>query len=374
MNMTGTILLVDDDPDHLSIVERYTSSLGIPFLAVSSAREAVECLRDKTFDVIVTDLVMPDMDGMELLRYATKHHPGVEVMVMTGFGNKYSYMDVINAGATDFVAKPFQRDEYEAKLSRMFRERTMRRDLRHAKEKAEVANQAKTDFLNTISHELRTPMNGIIGFTALLRQMDFPERPRDFLLMISRSADRLMDLINQLLEFSRLDAGEGDLVPSEFDLHAFFDSICPTFKQIAGTKGLPLRVAIDQALPKKKLYSDYTLLAKILNHLFRNAIKFSEQGEITIEVVLYNEPGPDSLLLQFSVADHGCGVSQEQMELIFDPFTQAENYLTRRHEGMGLGLAICAKLVRLLNGRLWVESELGQGSTFYFTARLGLAA
>ena len=372
MTIQQNILLVDDDPDHLSIVERYTSSMGIPCCAVPSAHDAVKSLRDNTFEAMITDMAMPVIDGMELLRHTKEHHPEIDVIVMTGYSEKYSYMDVINAGATDFIAKPFQKGEYEAKVGRMFRERTLLRSLRQAKEKAEVANKAKTDFLNTISHELRTPMNGIIGFSRLLCEMDFPERPRDFLQMISQSADRLMTLINQLLDFSRLGASEGDQ-SSKFDLHTFFGSITPTFKQLAGINGLPLRVVIDQALPNKTLHGDSTLLAQILDHLVRNAIKFSEQGEITIEVALDQELEPDSILLLFSVTDQGCGVSQGQMELIFDPFTQTEEYMTRRHDGMGLGLAICAKLVRLLNGRIWVESELGQGSTFFFTARLGLA-
>lgn len=372
MNALGKILLVDDDPDHLSIVERYTSSMGLPSLAVSSAHDAVKCLQDHSFEAMVTDLVMPVMDGMELLRYTRAHHPQVEVMVMTGFSNTYSYLDVIKAGATDFIAKPFQRGEYEAKLNRLFRERTLLRDLRRAKEKAELASKEKSDFLSMISHELRTPMNGIIGFTSLLCKMDLPERPREFLQTIAQSADRLMNLINQMLDFSKLDAGENDLRPAPFDLHAFFINIAPAFKRVASGKGLPLRVAINHALPPRKLFGDPTVLAQILTHLVSNAVKFSEQGEIRIEVLSYEMPDPDHILLQFSVADHGCGVDQKQIESIFAPFTQAEEYQARRLEGMGLGLAISSKLVRLLQGRIWVEGNLDQGSTFFFTAKFGL--
>lgn len=293
---------------------------------------------------------------------------------MTGFSSKYSYMDVIKAGATDFISKPFQKDEYVAKLIRLFQERTLLRDLRQAKEKSEVANKAKTDFLNTLSHELRTPMNGIIGFTTLLCEMDFPGKPHDFLQMISESADRLMSLINQLLDISSLDVGANDLNPSQFDMQTFLKIISPELQQIADTKGLPLRIAIDSGLPKEKLYGDSSLLAQILTHLVNNAIKFSERGEIKIEVFAYEVPNSDSILFQFGITDNGCGVSQEQIEFIFAPFIQAEDYMTRRHEGLGLGLAICSKLVRFLKGRIWVESEIGQGSTFSFTARLGLAS
>ena len=370
--MNGKILLVDDDPDHLSLVERYASVLGIPFRAVTSAQDAVKCLEEETFDAMVTDMVMPGMDGMELLVHTKEHHPGVDVIVMTGFSKKYSYTEVIKAGATDFIAKPFPKDEFAAKLSRVFKERALLRDLRQAKEKAEVANMAKTEFLNTISHELRTPMNGIMGFTGLLCDMDLPEKPREFLKMISESANRLMGLINQLLDFSRLDAGGKDLHFSGFELQSFFDSIFPTLEHQTKAKGLPLRIAIGPGLTLKKVLGDSSVLAQILNHLVNNAVKFSERGEIKIEVLAYEEPTPDSILLQFSVTDNGCGVSQEQIEFIFAPFTQTEDYMTRRHEGVGLGLAICAKLVQLLDGRIWVESKIDRGSTFFFTARFGL--
>lgn len=372
-NLQQQVLLVDDDPEHLSLVERYTSALGVGFVAVSSALDAMKCLQESTFDVIVTDMVMPVLDGRELLRYARAHHPGVDVIVMTGFSKNYTYMDVIRAGATDFIAKPFLKDEFGAKLSRLFRERALFRDLLRAKERAEMVSKAKTDFLNSISHELRTPMNGIIGFTGLLSSMDLPEKSLEYLDMVSQSADRLMKLINQILDFSRLDAGREDLMPMEIALQEFFESISPGFEYQAKAKGLSLRVEIDQTLPpQKKLFGDPTVLAQIFSHLVSNAVKFSEQGEITIEVVVSEMPAPDSVLLQFSVSDNGCGLSQDQTETIFEPFTQTEEYMTRKHGGLGLGLAICSKLVRLLNGRIWVESELGKGAKFFFTARFGL--
>lgn len=371
-NLQQQVLLVDDDPEHLSLVERYTSALGVGFVAVSSALDAMKCLQESTFDVIVTDMVMPVLDGIELLRYTRAHHPGVDVIVMTGFSKHYTYMDVIRAGATDFIAKPFQKDEFGAKLSRLFRERALFRDLLQAKERAEMVSKAKTDFLNTISHELRTPMNGIIGFTGLLSSMDLPEKSLEYLDMVSQSADRLMKLINQILDFSRLDAGREDLMPMEIALQKFFESISPDFEYRAKAKGLSLRVEIDQTLPPKKLFGDPTVLAQIFSHLVSNAVKFSEQGEITIEVVVSEMPAPDSILLQFSVSDNGCGLGQDQTGTIFEPFTQTEEYMTRKHGGLGLGLAICSKLVRLLNGRIWVESELGKGAKFFFTARFGL--
>ncbi len=366
------ILLVDDDADHLSLVERYTSLLGIACRSAPSAPDAIQCLQTDSFDAMVTDLVMPGMDGMELLRHTREHHPGVAGLIKTGFSKKYSYMDVINAGAKDFIAKPFQKDEYEAKLRRVLREKILLRDLLEAKKKAEVANRAKSTFLSTISHELRTPMNGIMGLTQILCAMDLPDKAGGFLRMIADSANRLMNLINQLLDFAALDAGNNDLKPAEFSLESFFEKELPNLDGMAKRKGLPLRIAVDQELALQKLYGDTTALAQILRHLTDNAVKFSEQGKIQIAVSSQDVPDPGSLLLRFSVSDNGCGISREQARSIFSPFTQAEDYMTRRHEGVGLGLAISAKLVHLMHGRIWVESEIDKGAVFFFTAKFGV--
>ena len=372
MDIDEKILLVDDDSDHLSIVERYTKALGYPCRAVTSSLEAMQYLQAESYAVLVTDMVMPEMNGMELLKHSKEHHPGIDVIVMTGFSRTYSYLDVIQAGATDFIAKPFHKDEYAAKLSRLFKERALLRELRQAKEKAEVANVAKSDFLNTVSHELKTPMNAIIGFSGLLCGMDFPAEQHQFLQMVSDSADKLMRLINQLLDFSKFDAGEQDLRPSEFTLPTFFDQFTPSLTHKAKAKGLLFKIVVSPELASKKLFGDVTVLAQILEHLINNAIKFSERGEITIEVSAKEMPTLDRALLQFGITDTGCGVSPEQTKFIFDPFTQAEKYMTRRHDGLGLGLATCAKLVQLLRGTIWVESEVGQGSTFFFTAKFGV--
>lgn len=374
MNPSKKILLVDDDLDYLALVERFTSALGYSFVAAPSALDAMKSLKNNTIEVMVTDLAMPTMDGMELLAYTKTHHPGVDVIVMTGYSKNYSYMDVIKAGASDFIAKPFNKDEYQAKLNRLFRERSLVADLRLATKKAGVASKAKSDFINVVSHELKTPMNAIIGFTRLLSTMEVTDNQREFLDIISVSSDSMMHLINQLLDFSMLDAGESDLQRAEFCLRTFFNNFSPSVEQLTSTKGISLQVAIDPNIPQEKLFGDSSILANILTHLISNAVKFSERGEIKVEVTVNKLLAADSIVLQFSVEDQGCGMQQDQIDYIYSPFTQVEEYTTRRHNGFGLGLAICSKLVKLLEGRIWADSDTTQGSTFFFTAKFGLVS
>ena len=373
MRREDIILIVDDDPDHLYLMDHYVSSYGYQYKCVERGTEAIEHLQAGNVSVVVTDMVMPEMDGMELLKYTKKYYADIDVVVMTGYSSEYSYIDVIQAGATDFIKKPFKRYEFLAKLDRVFRERHLLRELRQAKEKAEAASTAKTNFMNLISHELKTPMNGILGFTQLLRNSDLPQNQREYVNMISESAGVLMNLINHLLDFSRIDAQKNDLKPSHFNLPKLFEEIFCSIEPKANAKGLPLKLVLEDSLSQKILFGDSAVLSQVLIDIIDNAVKFSDQGEIVIDVVSKEQLEAERLLIQFSISDHGCGMEQDKIASLFEPFIQAENYLTRKHGGAGLGLAICSNLVQLMNGDIWVESQLGEGSTFHFTADMKLA-
>ncbi len=294
----------------------------------------------------------------------------IDVVVMTGYSKDYSYMDVIKAGATDFIAKPFMKDEFTAKLDRIFRERRLLKELRGAKEKAEAGSKAKTAFLCTISHELRNPMNGILGFTGMLGDADLSPDERGYLEIVTQSAGRLLKLINQILDFSAIEAGTSNIEPCHFYLNKVFEELVVSARTKAEDKGLALVLAVDDSLVKTLLFGDQLLLAQILHNLLDNAIKFSDSGIIEITVKKVRDISGDIVELQFSIKDMGCGIEQVKQSIIFEPFTQAEDYLTRKHNGAGLGLAICAKMVSMMNGKIWVESEVDQGATFYFTAQM----
>jgi signal transduction histidine kinase len=316
---------------------------------------------------------MPQMDGMELLIHSKEHYPETEVIVMTGYSSQYSYIDVIKAGAADFIEKPFKKDEFAAKLNRIFREKNLLKELKEAKEKAEAGSKAKSAFLNTISHEIRTPMNGIIGFIDILSNSELPSPEKGYVEILSQSSKRLMKLFSQILDFAAMEAGNSDIKPLHFQLQTVFDDLRVAIRPSSEEKGLKVSLESDEELAKILLFGDKMALEQILYNLTDNAIKFTDSGSIEIKVQKTKELSGNIIELQFSIRDTGCGLAPEKQVAIFEPFTQAEEYLTRKHEGAGLGLAICAKLILMMNGKIWLESKVGQGSTFHFTVKMTAA-
>ncbi|MCL4205134.1 MAG: response regulator [Pirellulaceae bacterium] len=240
-----------------------------------------------------------------------------------------------------------------------------------AREAAEAASRAKSDFLANMSHEIRTPLNAILGMTELVLDTRLTDSQRDYLKMVLVSSESLLSVINDILDFAKIEAGKLDLVPSVFDLRESLGDAVRAFAFRAHAKGLELACRIHPDTPDR-LIGDIGRLRQVVNNLLSNAIKFTERGEVVVQV----EPQSlqaDSVELLVTVSDTGIGIPAEKQRLVFAAFEQADTSSTRRFGGTGLGLTISSHLAEYMGGRLWVESEVDRGSHFRFTARFGLA-
>jgi signal transduction histidine kinase len=381
------ILVVDDVPGKLLAIEAVLESLEQTVVSVSSGTEALRRLLVDDFAVILLDVNMPELDGFETAklirqRQRSEHTP---IIFLTAYADDAYAERGYSLGAVDYILTPAAPEVLRAKVSvfvelyhktqqiqRQADQRVLLAQEHAARVEAERASLAKSQFLTNISHELRTPLTAIIGMTDLALLESLSPQVRTNLTTVQTNAHLLLELLNEILDLSKLEAGKLSLESGPLDLRKIIKELSHTFGHRTREKGLAFAAVVDRAIPNH-LIGDSLRLRQVLINLLNNAVKFTERGKVSLEVQLESSCDREAWV-RFIVSDTGIGIDEEDQDRIFAPFTQVDASTARRHEGAGLGLAITAELIRAMAGTRSLRSERGKGSVFTFTAPLMIDA
>ena len=371
-NKAINILIVDDSSFMRRMLKSILSPRKFNIFEAKDGVEGLEVLNKEDIHLVLLDYEMPDMDGIELLEKVKKDIRFLElpIIMLSGNDSKDVVARALKNGASDFLKKPFATEELLLKCDLQVKDyisvqrvKQKEEELTQALEKTKEIEQHKSIFLANMSHEIRTPLNGILGFVDLLVDDETDTKKLNYLNTIQKSGDLLLNLINDILDFSKIESGKLDINKEVFVIDELYQLIISLYNPTIKEKGLNLKTIIDINLPKY-FSSDFLRIKQILTNLIGNAIKFTPKGgDITFEINLTK----DKKYVEFSINDTGIGIDPKNHKKVFELFSQAESTTTKKFGGTGLGLSICSKLVSLLDGQIGIQSQLSQGSRFYFT-------
>jgi Signal transduction histidine kinase len=370
------VLLLEDDPADARLVEHMLRRIGpakFEVVTVGRLLQATARLAQGDIQVVLADLSVPDSSGLATLTGLTRAAPDLAVVVLTGNDDDSQAIEALKHGAQDYLVKGRGDAHMLSRVIRYAIERKAgERALTEARDRAELAAQAKSVFLATVGHEVRTPLNGILGMARLLLDTPLDVKQRTFAETVVSSGELLLGLVNDILDFSRLEAEGLTLESVAFDIIDMVDELRLMMAPRAAEKGLTLGCRIADDVPAF-VEGDPLRLRQVLLNLVGNAIKFTERGSVTISIELLDSLDDGRVALRFAVSDTGIGIPDAARADMFTEFSQADSSITRRFGGTGLGLAICKRLVTLMGGEIGYDSEAGEGSQFWFVVALASA-
>ena len=426
------ILIVEDSPTQAEQLSHLLEESGYSVVVASNGREALIKLAEQRPLLIISDIVMPVMDGYEMCANVKKDPElkEIPVMLLTSLSEAEDVIKGLQCGADNFIGKPYDQEYLLARIEDIITTRALRkneglqlgimfqfagtthtinsdrkqildllistfenavlqnrmltkaqsdlkqlnaeleeraRELLEAKEVAEAATSAKSEFLATMSHEIRTPMNAVIGIAELLQVTSLSGQQRNFVDTIRTGGEALLGIINNVLDFSKIESGALELERAPYDLRESIEGSLELLSGKASKKGVELVFFMDQAVPRS-IIGDSARLRQILVNLISNAVKFTIEGEVVISLsATRHDVDPRRCELLFAVRDTGIGIPENRMDCLFKSFSQVDSSTTRQFGGTGLGLAISKRLSDLMGGKMWAESAVDKGSTFFFS-------
>jgi signal transduction histidine kinase/HPt (histidine-containing phosphotransfer) domain-containing protein len=394
------VLIVEDSPTEALLARLLLEREGYQVSVASDGKEGLVRAAEEKPDLIILDTIMPRMSGYEAYQRlrVDPRTSGIPVIMLLTDTEATDAPRKLGHDADTYIAKPYapplllagveeaakaagsnggNHSESESQVFSADAIEQMqtveeiqrhREELQKARKEAEAARRAKSEFLSTMSHELRTPLHEVMGMTDLVLNTELTTEQRTYLTTAKTSANALLAIINDILEFAELEDGQFTLVVDNFDLWLTVGKTVEIMAPHAREKGLKLSYHISSEVPKD-LVGDPVRLRQVLTNLIGNAVRFTEKGEVFVQVTLEADHEEEAEL-HFLIRDTGIGIPEEKQEAIFETFRQADGSTTRQYGSIGLGLAMSKQLVELMDGRIWVESEVGQGSTFHFIVRL----